>query len=78
MNFKEFEKELKDIKFKSKNEWEIFLPFNTEQKTIQSVIDISKHHMLINWHVIFTDPTDKKPEPDIRIYWDQNKSKNAT
>ena len=75
MNFKDFKKELKDIKFKSKKDWEIFLPYGAERETVQSVIGFCRKHMIVDWHIIFPSPTEKEPEPDIRIYWDRKQKK---
>ena len=77
MNFKDFKKELKKVDYKSKKDWEIFLPFDVTREKIQSVIDLSREHMLVDWHVIFPEITEKVPEPDIKIYWDRKqKEKN--
>jgi len=62
-----------DIKFrkgKSKDSAEIFLPFKTSTEDIQSIIAACREEVLISWHIIFPEPTEKVPEPEVRIYWD--------
>ena len=70
----QFEKILKNIKgikcHKSDNPYEILLPHNTSREDIQFIIDESKKMLLVSWHIIFTEPDEINPEPDIRIYWD--------
>ena len=73
MNFKDFKKELKEIeglKFTSKKEWEIFLPYGTSREVIQEVLYKCRAHLLITWHIVYSDITETKPEPDVRMYWD--------
>ena len=72
MKFKEFEKHLKGIPYTASDEWTIDLPHGTKQEVIQKVIDICKDLLIIDWHIIYPEPTEFCPEPRITIYWDRN------
>jgi hypothetical protein len=71
VNFKEFEKELKGIRYRSIADWEILMPFNTKPEMLQRVIQKCRDFLLIDWHVIISDPTEENPEPELRMYWDR-------
>ena len=71
MNFKDFKKELKDsgLNFKSKKDWELFLPHKTNTESVQSLVAICRKNMLVNWHIIFPELVDEKDKPEIWVYW---------
>lgn len=71
MKFDEFQKLLKGIKYRVIQEWDIALPFNTDQETIQKILDICREHLLVDWHVVYPDPTELTPEPETNMYWDR-------
>ena len=71
MSFNDFKKELKDIKYRSEKDWEIFLPFNTKREKIQFIIDKCREYLLIDWHIIYTEVTEKIPEPEIFMWWEK-------
>lgn len=71
MSFKEFEKHLKGIKYKVKGDWDIRLKHGTKPETIQKIIDVCKEHLVIDWHIIYPEETEKELEPDIEVYWDR-------
>jgi len=71
LKFNEFKKLLKGIKFKVVKEWNITLPHHTPRETIQNILDLCRENMLLDWHVIYPEPTGKDPEPEIKIYWDR-------
>jgi len=71
MNFSEFTKELNGIQYKSDKEWEIFLPYDTKREEIQKIIDVSREHLLVDWHIIFGDITEENPTPYIKMCWDR-------
>jgi len=77
MDFKNFKKEFKGIKLKSNSDWEIFLPYSTKTEEVQSIVGICRKHLIVDWHIIFSEPTDENPEPDIRMYWDRKTSKEV-
>jgi hypothetical protein len=70
MKFKDFQKELKGIKYRSEKDWEILLSFNTKREMIQVILDKCREKMLTAWHIIYSEPTEQVPEPEIRMYWD--------
>jgi hypothetical protein len=70
IEFKDFQKEIKGIKYRSKKDWEMFLPFNTSKEDIQTIIDQCRKDNITNWHIIYSEVNDKIPEPEIKIYWD--------
>lgn len=67
MEWKEFEKRLKGIKHKVIKDWYIELPFESDYRP---VINTAKEPLLLTWHVIITEVTEKYPKPPIKIYWD--------
>jgi hypothetical protein len=69
MNFNDFQKKLKNIRYRTEKEWEIFLPFSTSTETIQKIITICRNDMLINWHLKILDSTEEIPEPELKMYW---------
>jgi len=73
MNFKDFRKQLKGIKYKSDKDWELFLPFNTKAETIQKIITVCRENLIVDWHIVFGEVTKQIPEPETRMYWDDAK-----
>jgi hypothetical protein len=71
MTFNEFKKELKGIKYRSKKDWEIFLPYDTKRETLQIVIDKCREHLLLDWHIYYKDETEEDKTPDIEISWNR-------
>ena len=71
MTFNEFKKELKGIKYSSKKDWEILLPFDTKIEVLQTIIDKCKENMLLDWHRVHGGVE----REDILFYWDR---KNLT
>ena len=71
MKFDEFQKKLESIKYEVIGKWDISLPFNTTSETIQKLILICRENLITEWHMIFKQPTDANPEPNINIYWDR-------
>jgi len=69
MNFNDFQKKLKGIKYRTEKEWEIFLPFSTSTETVQKIIAICRNDMLINWHLKIPEVTEEIPSPELRMYW---------
>ena len=71
MTFAEFKKELSGIKYSSKKDWQIFLPFDTKRETLQKILDICKEHLMVDWHVVYGNETVENPSPEIKIFWDR-------
>ena len=71
IKFKEFQKELEEIKYRSEKKWEIFLPFDTSREVIQTIIEKCRKHYLTNWHIVYPEPTNKIPEPEVEMFWDK-------
>ena len=72
MTFEDLKIEFKKngIIFKSKKDWEIFIPFLCGDD-IRNIIMICRENLIIDWHIIFGEITDECQEPDVKIYWDR-------
>ena len=73
VTFKQIKREIKkciDSPVTSTKEWEILLPHGS-QHNIQKVISVCRKHEAVDWHIIFTKATEKRPTPKIRMYWDR-------
>ena len=71
MKFEEFHKKLESIKHEVIGKWDISLPFDTTSETIQKIIHICRENFIVEWHIIYKNPTNMIPEPAINIYWDR-------
>lgn len=76
MDFKDFQKGLKDVKYlkyRTEKDWEIFLPYNIPIEKFQAVIVKCRELLQTKWHVVFTEPTSEIPEPEIKMWWELDK-----
>lgn len=70
VNFDDFYQEIHDkVKCRRGRGQEIFLPFSVTQEQIKSIILKCREKMMVNWHLEFTEPDEKNPEPEVRMYW---------
>ena len=69
--FNKLKKELRanGVKFTSTKNWELNLPFEPGQEMIGNLIAVCRKHNLVNWHIIFSEPTEKRKKPKTKVYW---------
>ena len=72
MKFADFQKKLKGVRFRVVDAWSFGLPFGTDREKIQIIIDICRDNLIVDWHIVYVQPTEAVPEPEISIYWDRN------
>ncbi len=70
IQFKDLLTKIDGIKYRKGKEWEIFLPYDTDATTVHSIIAACRELLMVSWHIVFAEPTNKIPEPEIHIYWD--------